>query len=42
MTLKITKNKANGQCNVSLPLKKLKGFDMKKMKKVKVSIEGFE
>lgn len=42
MTLKINKNKRNGQCNISLPAKKLKEFDLKYMKKIKISIEGFE
>ena len=40
--LKINKNKSNGQCNISLPAKKLKDFDMKNMKRVKITIEGFE
>ena len=42
ITLKLCKNKSNGQYNISLPKKKLKEFDMKKGKKIKLSIEGFE
>lgn len=40
--LKINKNKSNGQCNISLPAKKLKDFDLKNMKRIKITIEGFE
>jgi len=40
----ITVNKSNGQCNISLPARKLKeiGVDLKKMKGYKLKKDGFE
>jgi len=40
--VKLNHNKSNGQCNISLPAKKLKDIDLKKMKRIKFTIEGFE
>jgi len=44
IVVSLRKNKNNGQFNISLPKKKLKAenIDLKKMKKIKISIEGFE
>ena len=42
LNLKINKNKSNGQCNISLPAKSLNDINLKKMKRIKITIEGFE